>query len=851
MESPAFIRLGPRGELRTVTTRPSRLAPLLGASRRLAVFHACMVVCLIALPLMARGDCDSQPLILNEYNAVSSSSFLNGGDALSDDDGGLAGDVSLGRVAGNGGDWFEIVITENNCDFRNWLIEIYEEGDLDTTLELTQDVLWTQLQAGTILTVSEDQPEDVSYAPELDDWWINVRADSDASGTYITASSFPVNNDDWRIVIKDAEGVVRYGPAGEGIGGSGGVNSREIYKLEEDPSAFVLPTANCYDDSDTFSTFGQPNRWSDGLKIQNFEPLRTGSAPTSQCNESDLRAIGFEPDRLLEIEIVMSPADYELLRREQLSLMDAFGGQCGDSPAPNPYNFYPAEITVDGTTIPNAGVRKKGFFGSSSPTKPSFKIDFTEFGSEITVYGLERLTLNNLQQDPSLLDQCLGYGLFEKAGLVASRCNFAHVSVNGVSLGIYANVESIKEPFLLDNYGDASGKLYEGSAADFRPNWIDVIEKKNNDDVLDLYAIALALEIEDDAAALAALGDLIDLENFHTYWALSGLIGDWDGYPGNANNYWMYQNPTSGKYEFFPWSLDDIFGRDNPLAGGGAVARTYFDNAAISNRLWQIPEVRLIYQQRIEALVNTIWDETELLAEIDQMNALISPVAGDRTAAVEATRTWIQGRAAKVASDFANGPPSQVSNLPGKNCLEIQGAIEADFSTTYTDPIPFGLVPGSTLTINSFSLNGFGPLVGVTSLFGPSAEFGRDLSTLRLVGIDTLPFGMVLNIPIYDADIEANTPTPIVLGDTIASQLLRLNLSNTNLFPIGAVVNASMSFTEVGLNPGDPVSGSVSADLARWTPLPLPEPSGALSIGMGVVCLTLMARRRNRCGTKN
>ena len=43
-------------------------------------------------------------LILNEYNAVADFNWLNGGSELSDVDGGLAGDITLGRILGNGGD---------------------------------------------------------------------------------------------------------------------------------------------------------------------------------------------------------------------------------------------------------------------------------------------------------------------------------------------------------------------------------------------------------------------------------------------------------------------------------------------------------------------------------------------------------------------------------------------------------------------------------------------------------------------------------------------------------------------------------------------------------------------------
>ncbi|RYD25603.1 MAG: lamin tail domain-containing protein, partial [Verrucomicrobiaceae bacterium] len=50
-------------------------------------------------------------IVLNEYNGVSATNFLNGGDATTDEDGGAASvDTHFGRVLGNGGAWAEFVV---------------------------------------------------------------------------------------------------------------------------------------------------------------------------------------------------------------------------------------------------------------------------------------------------------------------------------------------------------------------------------------------------------------------------------------------------------------------------------------------------------------------------------------------------------------------------------------------------------------------------------------------------------------------------------------------------------------------------------------------------------------------
>ncbi len=216
-------------------------------------------------------------IILNEYNAVDSNDFLGGGDASADESGGRASDSYFGRVRGNGGDWFELVVIKDHLDIRSWQLDIYEDGILDETLTLTANSIWKDLRAGTIITVSEDLPSDVSYDPNAGDWWINVQANNNGDGLYIEKSSFPVSSSNWQLRIRNIAGQVVFGPAGEGISPAGGISGTEVFRLEDNPSDTVPANSTDYDDGDDFSTFGSPNRWGS----QSFSKLRPILAPAA------------------------------------------------------------------------------------------------------------------------------------------------------------------------------------------------------------------------------------------------------------------------------------------------------------------------------------------------------------------------------------------------------------------------------------------------------------------------------------------------------------------------------------------------------------------------------------------
>ncbi len=223
----------------------------------------------------------TSPLILNEYNAVASTNFLANNNS----------DSYWGKIAGNGGDWFELVVASDDLDITGWKLVITDNtgaaGQTTQTLTFSQHSSLEHLRAGTILTVSEERADDLTFDPQVGDWWINVQAANTGSGTYITPQDFTVSNDDWQITIKNAADVIQFGPAGEGVMPISEVNSQEVCKLEEDPGPFLTPLAE-YNDG-TSSTYGSPNIFTQGSESQDFTALRSiGQQGTCTIPDVDL-----------------------------------------------------------------------------------------------------------------------------------------------------------------------------------------------------------------------------------------------------------------------------------------------------------------------------------------------------------------------------------------------------------------------------------------------------------------------------------------------------------------------------------------------------------------------------------
>ena len=220
----------------------------------------------------------------------------------------------------------------------------------------------------------------------------------------------------------------------------------------------------------------------------------TRAAKPIQSPQTDTSDSYYKLDRVLAVDIDLSVTGWDSLRAQSRTLADILGGEdCLDAPADDIFSWFSATVTVDGETHTEVAVRKKGFLGSLSTEKPSLKVRFDKFVDDQFLGGiLKRLTLNNAQQDPSMINTCLSYHLFASAGLPAPRCNFATVRVNGEDLGLYVQVESIKTSFLERNFTDPTGNLYEGTISDFRPIWEGSFEKKTHeeaDDFSDIHAV--------------------------------------------------------------------------------------------------------------------------------------------------------------------------------------------------------------------------------------------------------------------------------------------------------------------------------------------------------------------------
>jgi len=381
----------------------------------------------------------------------------------------------------------------------------------------------------------------------------------------------------------------------------------------------------------------------------------------------------FVMSRLLDVQVDISPGDWDRLRVQERG--DRWLNPTDCSMKESPYDWFSSEVTIDGESFENVGVRKKGFFGSVDDDKPSLKIRFDKYVEDQEFLTADRLTLNNSIQDESYVRQCLTYELFRAAGLPASRCNFAQVTVNGDYLGVYVNVEGIKKPFLRRHFDDDEGTLFEGTLSDFRDGWDGTFEQKTNEEEVDkqaIDAISEALEEEDDAL-IGALESVIDMDQFLSFWAMENMTAHWDGYAGNTNNFYFYDDPDSNRVHFIPWGTDGTF--EIPFMLFEEEVAPHSINAAglLARRLYLHPEGQSMYLDRMRSLLDTHWDEDALEDSIIAMADVFGPhlSAGEEDSTrdeIQATIDFVDRQKRLIETEIEEGPAEWDAALRGGLC---------------------------------------------------------------------------------------------------------------------------------------------------------------------------------------
>lgn len=365
----------------------------------------------------------------------------------------------------------------------------------------------------------------------------------------------------------------------------------------------------------------------------------------------------FEDQSVKRIDIVITEERWQTMLDDMTETYGAFGSGAGgpglvvtdEDPV-----FVPAEVFYNGLEWYRVGVRFKGNSSlqatwQSGNLKLSFKLDFDEFEDDYPqinnqrFYGFKKLHLKNNYDDESMLREKVAGDVFRNAGLAASRSAFYTVYVDYGSgptyFGVYTMVEDVEDTLLDDYFNDNNGNLYkpDGSAASFASGTYNEVEyeKKNNEDEADFSDVSNLLSILHDDSRLTNsaiwrtnLEAVFDIDVFLKYLAVNTVIQNWDTYGRMTHNYYLYNNPNTGKLTWIPWDNNEA------LQIGKMGGSLPLDFSGLNTSEWPLIGYLYaddVYKAQYDAYIQEISDNAFNVSNIQSQyatySALIEPYA--------------------------------------------------------------------------------------------------------------------------------------------------------------------------------------------------------------------------------
>ena len=297
--------------------------------------------------------------------------------------------------------------------------------------------------------------------------------------------------------------------------------------------------------------------------------------------------------------------------------------------------------------IENVGVRLRGNTSLTAPKK-NFKLDFNSFVPGRKFFGLEKLNLNANHNDPSLFRAAISWHILRQIDIPSTRTSFADLYINNNFMGVYVVTEHIDEEFIKKNYEKDFGNLYkclwpaplhylgdDPEAYKFESNGRRAYDLKTNkfdDDYFDLAHFISVLNNTSNQDFVCEIERVFNVVDYLKILALDVLIGNWDGYAGNKNNYYLYHDPLTDLFNYIPYDLDNTWGitwgnynweNENPYNWASYMS---FGNEyrPLYDRLLAVQEYRNLFTYYLIKIIDNWFNEEFVIDYISSRQPLLS-----------------------------------------------------------------------------------------------------------------------------------------------------------------------------------------------------------------------------------
>lgn len=353
--------------------------------------------------------------------------------------------------------------------------------------------------------------------------------------------------------------------------------------------------------------------------------------------------------------------DQSQVRKIEVSLTQANWNTMMEDPGQKV--MVPADAVIFGEQVEQIGISPKGnstlwFPGDKKP----FKLDMNFQLPEQEYRNLKMLLLHNNFGDVSMLREKMAYDMMQFAGVPGGFTAYVELWVDisddqqpADFVGVYTMVERPDKKYLANRFGreNDTGNLYkadawfEEGAADLAYYGEDIEaypkprgelayalmykdpDEADYSDIINLCYVIDGVEYATPDDFARALEGVFNIDVFLRYLAVIFLNLNFDQYPDTGNNYYIYNNPGTGKFEWISWDMGNSWG----MFGGDHVYPIFGQEHSIGplqyrplfTKVFEVEEYRQTYKAYLDLLIRNYFNEQNIRSLAEGWHAMIKP----------------------------------------------------------------------------------------------------------------------------------------------------------------------------------------------------------------------------------
>lgn len=149
------------------------------------------------------------------------------------------------------------------------------------------------------------------------------------------------------------------------------------------------------------------------------------------------------------------------------------------------------------------------------------------------------------------------------------------------------------------------------------------LEEPDYSDIIELCYVVDGRQYDSPEEFAAALEEVFNVDSFLRYMAVISLTMNWDSYPWTGNNFFLFNNPVTGRFEWIPWDL--TWGGDISMPLFQRNTPTVSEYAPLYENVFGVEKYRRQFSAYLDLLIKEFFNYENIYRLSRQYHEMIAP----------------------------------------------------------------------------------------------------------------------------------------------------------------------------------------------------------------------------------